>query len=93
IQDRNPEDVFHLQAPSRSTIVEWINNAWDAVPSGTIISGFRRTKLLLNNPPLHLANEMENENEDNSLNEIAQKVGEINIASELQVDDSMTIFD
>lgn len=38
---------FKMLVPKRNQVVEWVSKAWDCISSQTIISGFIRAKLLL----------------------------------------------
>ncbi|RQM26912.1 hypothetical protein B5M09_001718 [Aphanomyces astaci] len=41
---------FKLQPPSRATVVGWIADAWDDLPSTTIVNGFRKCCLVDGEP-------------------------------------------
>ncbi|RHZ05913.1 hypothetical protein DYB26_011339 [Aphanomyces astaci] len=81
---------FQLVPPDRSTIVRWVNTAWADLPQSTIITGFRRTKLLLNDSS---AVDGSDDEPDDDIDAIARNLGSINLATDIVVDEGMAIFD
>ncbi|RHY05890.1 hypothetical protein DYB36_004722 [Aphanomyces astaci] len=47
IKNHNQEEgAFTLRPPTRVDLVEWINDAWDALPKSTIVQGFVMSNLV-----------------------------------------------
>ncbi|KAF0701847.1 hypothetical protein AaE_016286 [Aphanomyces astaci] len=44
-QDRS-SGTFKLRPPSRDNLVEWVNEAWEAMPKSTIVRGFVKCNLI-----------------------------------------------
>ncbi|KAH9158426.1 hypothetical protein AeNC1_019165, partial [Aphanomyces euteiches] len=83
---------FRMQPPSRSLVVQWINEAWDALPARTIISGFRKATLILERAAQDDTMDMSESYED-SVDDIAIEIGNLSFHTELEVDDSINMFD
>ncbi|CAK4916884.1 unnamed protein product [Aphanomyces euteiches] len=64
IEKKRPNERFNLKSPDRFDIVEWINLAWDALQISTIINGFVKCKIILNE---ELTDDREEEEEANSI--------------------------
>ncbi|RHY27237.1 hypothetical protein DYB32_006921, partial [Aphanomyces invadans] len=43
---KNDEGIFQLRRPSRFDLVEWVNEAWEALPKATIVRGFVKCNLI-----------------------------------------------
>ncbi|KAH9138535.1 hypothetical protein AeRB84_017161 [Aphanomyces euteiches] len=67
---------FRMQPPSRSLVVQWINEAWDALPARTIISGFRKANLILECAAQDDTMDMSESYED-SVDDIAIEIGNL----------------
>ncbi|KAH9132088.1 hypothetical protein AeRB84_021401 [Aphanomyces euteiches] len=67
IEIKRPNERFNLKSPDRFDIVEWINLAWDALPISTIINGFVKCKIILNE---ELTDDREEKEEANSIDAI-----------------------
>ncbi|ETL34614.1 hypothetical protein L916_13186 [Phytophthora nicotianae] len=51
LREKNPEEKFQLEPPSRRIIVDWVSQCWADLSKQTIISGFDKVGILKDTRP------------------------------------------